>query len=97
MVLLALCINVSLESRKTQGTLPFSQPISKPFGRFLSQRNIEESSTHRLRQLLMSHMSDPVARASMSSSDTETTSHAALNHECLCTVAAICFFVFMYV
>ena len=30
-VLLALRINVSLESRKTQGTLPFSQPISQPF------------------------------------------------------------------
>ena len=51
-VLLALRINVSLESRKTQGTLPFSQSISQPFGRLLSQRNIEESGTHCLRPIL---------------------------------------------
>ena len=51
-VLLALRINVSLESRKTQGALPFSQSISQSFDRLLSQRNIEESETHCLRPIL---------------------------------------------
>ena len=51
-VLLALRINVSLELRKTQGTLPFSQSISQSFDRLLSQRNIEESETHCLRPIL---------------------------------------------